>query len=48
MRRLRALDERARIVGAAVERDGDRNEALVTELLVQCLPDRQVLAAASP
>src|SRR5439155_15662338 len=33
---------------ALVERDRDGGEAPITELLVQCLPDRQVLAAASP
>jgi hypothetical protein len=44
----RAFDEGARVVRAAIESDGDRNEAFRTELFVQFLPDRQVLAAASP
>ncbi len=39
-----ARDSRA----ACVERNRDRYEALVTELLVQFLPDRQVVAASSP
>src|SRR5204863_7264803 len=43
-----ALDVRPRVLRTLVERDRDRREAALTELVVQCLPDRQVLAASSP
>ena len=42
------FDERSRIIRALVEGDRDRDEAFGAELFVQRLPDRQVLAAASP
>jgi hypothetical protein len=42
------FDERSRIIRASVERDRDRDEAFGAEFFVQRLPDRQVLAAASP
>jgi len=45
---IRALDEGSRVVEATVECNGDGNEVLGTQLFVQRLPDRQVLAAASP
>ena len=48
MRGRRALDERTGGVDALIERDGDRDEAAITQLGVQLLPDRQVFAAASP
>jgi hypothetical protein len=43
-----AFDEGPNVVGTSVERDRDGQEALGAELLVERLPDRQVLAAASP
>jgi hypothetical protein len=46
--RRRALDVRARVIGVLVEGDGDDDEVVRAELLGQRLPDRQVLAAASP
>jgi hypothetical protein len=48
MRCGRAFDEGARIIDAAIERDREWNKALVAELFVECLPDRQIFAAASP
>jgi hypothetical protein len=44
----RPLDVGACVVGAPVEGYRDRREAALTQLVVQCLPDRQVLAAPSP
>ncbi len=44
----RRFDERSGIVRALVEGDRDRDEAFGAELFVKFLPDRQVLAAASP
>ena len=48
MSRLRALDVGTGCVCALIEGDRDRNEAALTQLVVQRLPDRQVLATASP
>ncbi len=42
------FDVGSRIVRGAVEGDGDRDEAFGAEFFVQRLPDRQVLAPASP
>ena len=42
------FDPGAGIVGGTLDRDRDDGEALVLELLVDGLPDRQVVAAASP
>src|SRR5262249_57124218 len=44
----RPLDVRTGVLRTLVEGDGDRDEAAITELFIQCLPDRQVLAASSP
>ena len=45
---LRLLDVGPRVFRRAIERDRDHAEAVPAELLIQLLPDRQVLAAASP
>ncbi len=45
---LGPFDEGPRIIRTPVERDRNRDEAFGAELFVQCLPDRQVLTAASP
>ena len=45
---VRPLDVGSRVLDVAIERHSDRHEPMTTEFLVQCLPDRQVLAAASP
>ena len=45
---LRGFDERTWVVTGLVERHRDRDETEVTEFFVECLPDRQIFAAASP
>jgi hypothetical protein len=44
----RRLDPRARVVDAPIERNGDDDERLIPQLLVDGLPDRQIETAASP
>ena len=48
MRRRGSFDERACFLGIAVNSDRDYGETQGSELFVQRLPDRQILAAASP
>lgn len=48
MRRMRGLNIRTDVLGILVESDGDEDEAVRQEFLVERLPDRQVSATASP
>lgn len=48
VRRVRGLDERPGVLGVLVERNGDDDEPVLTEFVLQCLPPGQVMATASP
>ena len=48
MRRTGPFDKRPDVISAPIQSDRERDKTLISELLVKCLPDRQVLTASSP
>ena len=48
VRRTGPFDKRPDVFSAPIQSDRERDKTLIAELLVKCLPDRQVLTASSP